>query len=508
MNANRHNSDFISGEEIEESSAGSWCDKTRFCLGYHVARALRDVEDEETRSLVWFLHGAAGRVGGFDQLSRLIPQYVPHLLGTRSMRNASKPEREKWADSLALAVGRELGSALPVGLGDLLDQEEEPEEIPNYRENCPNSYQEALQECAAQVGAAGDYLREYCLQSRSTPLSIRGTDCSIPDLVAEFRREWNQRSLEPVAETTITRKVYGALDYAIHAGPGITIIQGDPRTGKTVSAKAWCDANLDRARFLSMESAQTDSSFFADVNAALGNQRPKNTVNNRLRLNIREVLDTRDLVLVIDEAHWMFANARTAIPNKVNWVMTGVVNRGCSIVLVVTPQFLADLGRIERDTAWAAAQWKGRIVNLQKLPLTIPDEEIHSVAKKIFPEGDREAISYLAGIAAASPSYLQAIGAVVSRARFLASRSGADVTTEHIKTATEEQLNLVEDMAESVSAGLPKPRRARERVSQVRSATGPAETSSSTTHANRLQSQCTGRATPVQRSDRVLAIST
>src|SRR5262249_44674909 len=142
----------------------------------------------------------------------------------------------------------------------------------------------------------------------------------------------------------------------------LTLINGLARTGKTFAARAWCDLHPGRARFAQVPASTDDIGFFRSIARSLGVSINLNSKAQELRNRIEQVLQTGDLLLCLDEAHylWPHSNYRDALPNRLNWIMTALVNHDVPVCLVTTPQFLADQKRIERKTGWTSEQFVGR----------------------------------------------------------------------------------------------------------------------------------------------------
>ena len=431
------------------------------CYSVHVARTLAEVEDAELRSLVWFAQGIAMKLGGFHKLAERIVTMLPEFRDPKAVRDLGPNPPEILDHETAEKVTYEINGRRFVNYVDGEIVEKDGWELITTLSAARESYE--------RKSESERNLREFTILPRlNQHADLFGS--RITDVLRRFREVWIAQTHAQLADTRISREVFEALEYAKQTGPRITLIEGDPRTGKSISAETWVAAHVGRARYLTLESTMSDTAFYVEVNRAIGNAKAQVGIATRLRSFIREVLDTKDLLLVIDEAQWMWSHSRKAVPSKINWLMTGLVNRGCSVALIVTPQFLADLGRFENETRWAAAQWKGRIVNYVRLPSTIDAAEVQAVASSVFPEGDATAIRTLAAFAKASPSYLQAIRVAANRARYFASKEGVSVTRDHIRRATSEQLALAQDLAKASATRKPKSPADRSKVSAIEAA--------------------------------------
>ena len=162
--------------------------------------------------------------------------------------------------------------------------------------------------------------------------------------------------------TAIGAKVSEALDYAL-GERGLVFVDGKSRTGKTFAVKTWCDAHPGQARYVQVPSSNDDISFFRALGDALGIGTSRAYKALELRGKIEAVLHGGDLLLVLDEGHYLIPqrNTRLAVPHRVNWVLTQLVNMGVPVAVVTTPQFTKSQETIVRAGGWSSEQLIGRI---------------------------------------------------------------------------------------------------------------------------------------------------
>src|ERR1700677_2245583 len=157
-----------------------------------------------------------------------------------------------------------------------------------------------------------------------------------------------------------------------------------------------------------------------------------------LRARISDVLQTGHLMLVIDEAHYLFpqTNVRRALPNRINWMLTELVNYGVAVALISTPQFTTSQKVIEKNTHWASEQLIGRMARYTRLPDRLDQHDLEAVARYHLPEGDKKSIACLVAYAQASRKYLAGIEHATKAARYEAQvQRRRKVTFEDIKRA-------------------------------------------------------------------------
>jgi hypothetical protein len=164
--------------------------------------------------------------------------------------------------------------------------------------------------------------------------------------------------------------------------------------------------------------------------------------DNRRNMH-EEALQSSGLAVVFDEAHYLWPNSayRDALPGRINWIMTALVNCGVPTCLVTTPQFMRTQKRVESRSCWTSEQFIGRIGHYEKLPDSLAKPDLEKVAKSLLPEGDAKTIELLVCYAQGSAKYLAGIESAVRRGRYLASHSHrGQVGFADIKRAIQESV--------------------------------------------------------------------
>jgi hypothetical protein len=206
----------------------------------------------------------------------------------------------------------------------------------------------------------------------------------------------------------------------------MVILDGLARTGKTFSAKAWCQLRPGQARYVQVPSSSDDIGFFRAIAKSLGVSINQNSKAQQLRDRIEDTLQRGKLAVVFDEAHycWPQSNYREAMPARINWIMTALVNQGVPVALVTTPQFMRAQTAVERKSLWTSEQFIGRIGDYKRLPDSLSETDLTAVARKLLPEGCPRCIETLVVYAQGSAKYLAAIESAVRRARYDAQKEG------------------------------------------------------------------------------------
>ena len=248
---------------------------------------------------------------------------------------------------------------------------------------------------------------------------------SLVNSLREYMRQWIAKQEASRVVTQLGKQVCETLDYCLESHC-MAMIDGLARTGKSFSAKAWCDSHPGVARYVQVPSSSDDIGFFRAIAKSLGVSINLNSKAQQLRDRVEEVLQRGGLILVLDEAHylWPQSNYREALPARVNWLMTALVNHDVPVALITTPQFIRTQKRIEQRTSWTSEQFIGRIGHYEKLPDSLSAGDLSLVAKFLLPEGDAKTIELLTVYAQSSAKYLAGIDAVVRRSKYLAQKEG------------------------------------------------------------------------------------
>jgi hypothetical protein len=261
------------------------------------------------------------------------------------------------------------------------------------------------------------------------------------EAVDDYRAKWI-RERPAIAPTIVTRRMAEALEYAKDTRC-LTLIDGPARTGKTFAAKDWCERSAGLARYVQVPCTNDDRAFFSAIASALGLSCSRNYKAAEIRDRIEETLASGDLLLVLDEAHYLWPQnwQRFAMPARVNWVMTALVNRGVPVALVTTPQFYNAQKQVERNTGWTSEQFIGRIGHVERLPQRLDKSDLFTVAKALLPEGDVATWKALAAYADLSKKHLASIEAIVKRAHWLARQDDRQAATSgDVKRAMKESV--------------------------------------------------------------------
>jgi hypothetical protein len=448
----------------------------RGLLATCVASRVRTLDEADDRKIVWFLqrlsHLPGGMVKAAEEMISLWPERFctekMSAFGTSPTRKFSRKQSEEIfneiaehpcmekpvADDRAAFLFRLHFSSSPQNyVCSLLSADDAGERLdfdddsmtPAQRE-CRDKFlssdirvsvfQQLCRDAAlGQVdGACGlsDFLfKRVCLDPSLGPEEWRTWYCpTLRQTLLDYQTLCNERAAEELALTAVTAKTFEALDYALDVR-GLVLIQGLERRGKTFSAKAWCDLHPGEARYVKTPSTSDDIGFFREIARSLGIGCGQSIKTVELREKIEDVLLGGDLMLVFDNAHHLFRQAmyREAVPQRITWILTALVDEEIPVAFISTPQFTVAQRLTAEKSKWREAQLTGRIAHFEPLPEVLSSEDLAAVARVWLPGADAASLELLVTYAEASDKYIQAIGSLAQRAIYLAKKGGREKPT-------------------------------------------------------------------------------
>jgi DNA transposition AAA+ family ATPase len=424
----------------------------RGLLGNLVARRCVALNDSEGRRLVYFLQALSHREGSLERVAAELLTMFPERVGTASMHRFGMKPGQVYSANQVKAIRQEVkvqANSRPEWDWPLRgDKSRMAEYLPDYggrdvEDKAPESYQAEEFTAACQAAARGlaEHLEEFCLNpalkmDNASPWYFP----ALLDSLWEYQTVFAEKERAGTVVTEIGAQIYDTLDYALEA-KCMVLIEGLARMGKTFAAKAWCSERPGQARYVQVPSTNDDVGFFRAIAKALGVSCGRSWKAVQLRQRIEDTLQTGDLILVMDEAHylWPVSDCRHALPGRINWVMTALVNHGVGCALVTTPQFIATQKAVEKRTHWTSEQFIGRIGHYLPLPKSLGEDDLAKVAKALLPAGDAKSIEILVRYAQNSAKYLAGIETAVRRARYLAKKDNRErVERADIKRAIQE----------------------------------------------------------------------
>jgi hypothetical protein len=247
------------------------------------------------------------------------------------------------------------------------------------------------------------------------------------DALRETIAQRGQVALSRYAATRIGSYVHDAMSFA-YRNRSLAVIHGTERLGKSVATRLWQETNAGCARLVDLTAATTDILFYQELFKALGCGEVKRGDANELRAGIRAAVETRDLMLIFDEAHCLFGLSARASIKRLEYLRTEFVNRGIPVVLVVTHQFSDRLREMERTTGFNVNQFRGRITKWAELPKKPSRGDVECVCRPLLPGLSDECASLMVDCAMSADAPLAALNNAVLEARVAAEKTGVAIT--------------------------------------------------------------------------------
>lgn len=297
---------------------------------------------------------------------------------------------------------------------------------------------------------------------------------SLPSILQDWRRKETAAVAGRIVETAVSRQVEEELDFALETRSFI-LIEGREGIGKSEAALAWCDRHPGRAIYIRLEAGSDETTLFRTIARRIGTACSDRRKPVEMRGRIEAALQHGHLMLVLDEAHFLWPQserAQRSAPKRVDWLRTGLVDSGVPIALISTPQFFAQQCERFRKAGWNSNQVQRRLVRTAELPETLSAEEAVAVARSYFPKAPARLLKMAAGVALLSVARLTTFSHLRKRVDFLAPRHPSNTRDQLLEAA----------IAEFADINLPSP----------------AKTHRS--HAAAVQAPCRGTASPFHRA--------
>jgi hypothetical protein len=434
------------------------------------------------RQLIWFIHYLSHQPGGLAAVAADLMAQFPDRFGTTAMVAINKTEGVYSADEV-----RKIRSELPTSLRDqfplqgefnpsirdrawycrqiaesaraVLEDDEssfedrktasrqiedadeaEKDESADaaIAQKLPVSYpvKSFLQICcsAAKTGfvdgcktlSLEKTLAEICLDPAFRLDSWPWYFNELVNVLDAYQKYWIKNKSNWVM-TSVGKKVCEFLDYTLDAGV-LSLLIGRASLGQTFAARAWCENHPGQTRMVEVPPSNDDASFYRAIAQAIGLGNFLNYKNVQIRERIEFVLQTGNLLLVLNQAQrlWPQKNLREAFPGRLAWVLDQA-DKGAKVCMISGPQFFMQQRACEK-MGWNSPELRNRILHYSNLPDSLGIEDLQAVARVMLPEADETSLAAVA-IYSLSGRYLAALEAVAKRAQFVAQQNGRSQRT-------------------------------------------------------------------------------
>lgn len=431
---------------------------------------------ERKQNFIWWLQGLSlPENGGFKRVARELLEMFPERIGTRAMHEANIRPGKTCPAELVESVVKSFGfrhgwqSKKPSSNGgtalieycrEFALRQHEHNEASNYypHERLMPSIEEFLIDLCINPRihflAPDDKTDFSSIEALSAieefPELSRAefSQASVPyfrDIIGalfEYQARQEAQARAKFCCTEIGKKIWDTLDFAL-ARRRMVVLDGLEGRGKTEAVKAWCAPHLGTARFVSLKGVTNKTTAFRDMAKALGIASSYTRTAPEMQARIEDVLKRSKLMLVLDEAHFIFNQSQRMYsrPELVDWIDTAICNQGVGIALVTTPQFIVCMTRAADQVEWNYRQFRRRVARWTTLPATNTEADIKAVARSVFKNADAQTVSKIAGYALLSKRDLSAVGDVADEVRaMLGTDDLSKATVHHVDRAIHEFL--------------------------------------------------------------------
>jgi DNA transposition AAA+ family ATPase len=357
------------------------------------------LSDPEEITMLWWLQQISWREGGIEQFAERFLEANQDRIGTRSMHKFGMAKGQIYTAEQVRIVREELASEedfplrgerkADLGLAGFLGGEHSrvnytPEST--YPNSYPVSQFTKLCECCAMQ------LAEHLKSVATNPAggTLKDGLWNFPGLWQALVA-WREKDIAAaegsVLETEITRKVAEELDFALQSR-AFVLIEGREGVGKTEAAKSWCAKHPGQAIYVRLESGSDEATLYRSIARSLGTACSYGRKATEMRLRVQDALQPGQLMLVLDEAHFLWPQsdrAARSAPKRVDWLRTALVDFGVPVALISTPQYFKLACDKFRKGGWNANQIERRLTHTVLLPEALRDEEMESLARWYFP---------------------------------------------------------------------------------------------------------------------------
>ena len=441
-----------------------------------VSAKARCLSDIDARRLIHFLHGMVLRLEGVRPVAKaLIADYPEGFLS-------------KWSPSYHSfrSYGNGFGDGwIADDTDDLLGEEDSSESVEEVENSQGQQTNLRSVEFYVRVieGVTSDlhlYVPGEAGEPRGRDGDYRGNAGigrfesmeELDDFTWALLYDWmDRRSIaarDRIADTEVKQLVDRQLSACLRLRRMI-VLEGREGIGKTESVRAWCDAHLDRVRYVSVSGMANRSNVLRAIANAVGvvggNAR---NVSPELQPRVEAALRQSKLMLVIDEAHFLASLGETGRkkPRLIDWINTGLCNNGVPVALVATDQFRKQLSVSGKVAGYNSRQFKRRCIRYERLPDHVSLGDLRKVARKLAPWISKDGVQALAGYASDNYQPLSVMRYAVEEAEMIAEGAGRDRFTdgdlieaiEQYRIPSDERLAEIEEINDRPARAMPKKR--------------------------------------------------
>jgi len=205
------------------------------------------------------------------------------------------------------------------------------------------------------------------------------------------------------------------------------LIEGREGIGKSHAAENWCAQHAGQVVYVRLESGTDESTLFRSIARAIGTACSYSRKATQMRARIQDALQPGQLMLVLDEAHFLWPQSERAArsaPKRMDWLRTALIDFGVPVALISTPQYFSNACDRFRKGGWNSLQIQRRLARTATLPEPheVPVEDVLRIVERYFPVSDARTHKQVAALAIGTIGFLTTIKHLRKRVDFLVSR--------------------------------------------------------------------------------------
>ena len=432
-----------------------WASSPAFAGGLKanlVAKKCSLIESAADRQLIWFLQKLSHTPGMAGVARELLERFSKNI-GTASMRGITGACNAKQVAAIRAEIPNTPDKFLLHG--EMSEMEKRTCECYGCDENRgepSERYAKDIHTRAAQRpkqiaitefkefcrdAAADDldsFLIRLCLDPETTLESPPWYFAELVDCLRELQIQWTAEQRKGFIQTEVAEAVHTAIDYATQTREMI-LATGALGSGVTSAAKNFCNQNPGYARYVLVPAGNDRKGFFMAIAEALGVPDGLRSKARELQERCEQALELGDITLVFDNANDLLpcSNLRESMPDRLQWILSALISRNVSVVLLGLPNFLEKLQLFHGKGGWLTEEFTFNC-DCRELPeLRIPD--LGKIAKLIFPAISLDELKDLCAYAFKSEKRLAAIRAVKASAAYDAHKQNRETTSEDVAKA-------------------------------------------------------------------------
>lgn len=449
-------------------------------LSAHLVSKRTDLlKDPDAVALIWSLQAESHQPGGLEAVARDVLEGWPERKPTlkdfdyweliEECYSDISPEFRQLQRDLRAATTQEVRAEILEDsnqLGMALDKDprirKHPSLRPFFEMGITDTSLAAI--LASELNLLPEKLARFCLDP-AIPVADGWPYCfpKLYSTLQERRARQAAAATAAVTHTGLSRAVWRELDTALSAG-GLSLLTAPAGTGLSHAAKTWLAAHPGHAIYFDVPAGNDLTSYFRALAHSLGDAEGLSHKAVQLKERATHVLETRQRVLIVDKAKNLFPSNgyRYGFPERLEWLLSDVLSRGVSVVLLADESLWTWLGFIEKRTGWD----RSALVSQARVPtlpsnLTLP--EVEAVTRAMLPGAEAAAARALAQLAFLPPPL--SFHRLYACARLARDRAGQQGRERITLADVQELFPDCQASARALSAGLTQANEARDRRS-------------------------------------------